>query len=89
MDHGQSPMPGTMSQAEMTKLQDLGGASFDFAFVQAMRVHHEGAIEMASDELSQGSLPEVKRLARQVIDAQQREVNQLRQWAAVWSKTTP
>jgi uncharacterized protein (DUF305 family) len=89
MDHDQSAMPGMMSQDEMTKLQGLRGTSFDLAFVQAMRTHHEGAIKMANDELSQGSLPEVKALARQVIDAQQREIGQLRQWATAWSKATP
>ncbi len=67
MDHDRSPMPGMMSQDEMAKLQGLRGTSFDLAFVQGMRTHQEGAIQMANDELSQGSLPEVKTLARQVM----------------------
>jgi uncharacterized protein (DUF305 family) len=60
MDHYQSPMPGMLSHDEMPGLQGLRGMSFDLAFVEAMRSHHEGAIRMADDELSWGSLPEVK-----------------------------
>jgi uncharacterized protein (DUF305 family) len=40
---------------------------------------------MANTELKDGSLAEVKRLAQQVITAQQREVRQLAAWQQAWA----
>jgi uncharacterized protein (DUF305 family) len=50
-----------------------------------MATHHQGAIDMANTELKEGSLPEVTRLAEQIIDAQQDEMDQLQRWKAEWS----
>ena len=85
MDHGQTAMPGMMDQGEMDQLMDLKGARFDLAFVDMMSRHHRGAIEMANTELKDGSLPEVKQLAQQIITAQQREVSQLAAWQRSWA----
>jgi uncharacterized protein (DUF305 family) len=51
---------------------------FDRAFIQMMIPHHEGAIEMGKAELNQGADPELKALAQDIIDAQQREINEMR-----------
>ncbi|HEX8859602.1 MAG TPA: DUF305 domain-containing protein [Actinomycetes bacterium] len=85
MDHGASPMPGMMGQAEMDELMSLKGSRFDLAFVEMMTRHHQGAIEMATTELETGSLGEVKQLARQIITAQQRETQQMDGWKRAWS----
>jgi uncharacterized protein (DUF305 family) len=61
---------------------------FDLAFVDLMTTHHQGAIDMATTELRDGSLPKVKRLAQQIIDAQQTEIDQLKAWQEQW-KATP
>jgi uncharacterized protein (DUF305 family) len=84
MDH---QMPGMMSDSEMRQLMLKKGADFDLAFVDMMTAHHEGAIEMANTELRDGSLPEVKRLAQQIIDAQQGEIDQFAQWQKEWRST--
>jgi uncharacterized protein (DUF305 family) len=85
MDHDAMQMPGMMSDADMQRLMDLEGAKFDLAFLDMMTAHHQGAIEMANTELRDGSLPEVKDLARRIIDAQQTEIDQLEQWKQDWS----
>ena len=85
MDHGASPMPGMMGQAEMDELMGLKGTRFDLAFVDMMTRHHQGAIEMATTELGAGSLGEVKRLAQQITKAQQREIQQMATWKQAWS----
>ena len=85
MDHGASPMPGMMGQAEMDELKGLKGSRFDLAFVEMMTRHHQGAIEMATTELETGSPGEVKQLARQIITAQQREIQQMDGWERAWS----
>jgi uncharacterized protein (DUF305 family) len=85
MDHGASPMPGMMGQAEMDELMGLQGTRFDLAFLGMMTRHHQGAIEMATTELGAGSLGEVKQLAQQIITAQQREIQQMAAWKQAWS----
>lgn len=85
MDHGASPMPGMMSDAEMEELKGLKDTRFDLAFVDMMARHHNGAIEMANTELRTGSVGEVKQLALQVITAQQGEIQQMAAWKQTWS----
>jgi uncharacterized protein (DUF305 family) len=83
-DHGAMHMPGMISEADMRQLMIVKNQDFDLAFVDMMTAHHEGAIEMATTELRDGSLPEVKRLAQQIIDAQQGEIDQLKAWQQAW-----
>jgi uncharacterized protein (DUF305 family) len=83
--HGDSEMPGTMSEADMSRLMESTGTEFDLAFVEIMATHHQGAIDMANAELRDGSLPEVTRLAEQIIDTQQDEIDQLQRWKTEWS----
>jgi uncharacterized protein (DUF305 family) len=85
MDH---QMAGMMSEADMRQLGVTKDKDFDLMFMDMMTAHHEGAIEMANTELRDGSLPEVKRLAQQVIDAQQGEIDQFTKWQQEW-KATP
>jgi uncharacterized protein (DUF305 family) len=88
MDHGAgTEMPGMMSEADMSHLMEATGAEFDVAFVEMMTAHHQGAIDMANTGLKDGSLPEVRQLAQQIIDTQQKEIEQLEQWKRAWSAT--
>jgi uncharacterized protein (DUF305 family) len=50
---------------------------FDNPFIQMMVPHHKGAIEMAKVQLTKGSDPELKALAQNIIDAQQREIAEM------------
>ena len=61
--HGDTEMPGMMREAEMRRLMESTGTEFDPVFVEMMAAHHQGAIDMATTELKDGSLPEVTRLA--------------------------
>ena len=83
--HGDTEMPGMMSEAEMRQLMESTGTDFDLAFVEMMAAHHQGAIDMANTELLDGSLPKVTRLAQQIVDTQQNEIDQLQRWKTEWS----
>jgi uncharacterized protein (DUF305 family) len=72
MGHGS--MPGMMTDADMAKLMGAKGAAFDKHFLTMMISHHEGAIEMAQQEVAQGSSPEAKALAQKIITDQQAEI---------------
>src|SRR5262249_62155510 len=51
-------------------LRHLHGAAFEQAFMGAMIPHHAAAVAMARLELTHGSHPQLKALARQIIAAQ-------------------
>jgi uncharacterized protein (DUF305 family) len=57
---------------------------FDEAFIDAMIVHHEGAIEMAEAILNSTERDELKEMAREIIEVQRAEIEQMRQWRAEW-----
>jgi uncharacterized protein (DUF305 family) len=50
---------------------------FDAAFIKMMIPHHEGAIEMAREELDKGKDPELRELAENIVETQQREIDQM------------
>ncbi|MFW2853792.1 DUF305 domain-containing protein [Sphingomonas sp. TX0543] len=54
----------------------------DTDFLQAMIPHHQGAIDLARDEIAKGSDPKVLALAQKVIQDQQAEITQMEKWLA-------
>jgi uncharacterized protein (DUF305 family) len=67
-------MPGMMSDADMTKLKAASGAAFDKQFCTMMIAHHEGAVTMATKQITEGSNPEAKALAQKIVADQQTEI---------------
>lgn len=57
---------------------------FDQAFIDAMIQHHQSAIEAAESALAQSDREEILRLGEAIIDAQSREIDQLREWRSEW-----
>jgi uncharacterized protein (DUF305 family) len=65
-------------------LEGKRGADFDHAFIDEMIVHHEGAVAMAEAALEYAEREEVKNLAREIIEAQTREIGMMRGWMEEW-----
>jgi uncharacterized protein (DUF305 family) len=84
MGHGLdgSGMPGMMTGDQLTALVKSEASRFDRMFLAMMIDHHEGAIEMARTVQDEGDNAEVAALADGIIEAQAREIADMRDWLA-------
>ncbi len=81
-------MPGMMNSMkgmDMRLLNAASGNSFDLVFLDMMKPHHQGAITMAREALTRAEHPEIKRIAQQIIRAQESEIEMMNKWNAEWS----
>ncbi|GAB4217744.1 MAG: DUF305 domain-containing protein [Synechococcales cyanobacterium] len=86
MDHSQMDHSG-MGMMQM----DLGpaDAAFDLRFIDGMIPHHEGAVIMAQEALEKSQRSEIKQLAQGIIDAQEKEIQQMQEWRKAWYPDAP
>lgn len=70
-------------QADVDQLKNAK-EPFDLAFIDAMIPHHQSAIDAGKLALQQATHPEIKQLAQKIIDAQQKEIDQMKAWRTAW-----
>ncbi|WP_163722550.1 DUF305 domain-containing protein [Mycolicibacterium psychrotolerans] len=70
---------GMMSDQQLEQLRQAQGVDAAKQFLTGMIAHHEGAVRMAQTELDTGKAEDAKKLARDIIDAQQREIATMKQ----------
>ncbi|MGW7054347.1 DUF305 domain-containing protein [Streptomyces sp. NPDC054887] len=75
-DHGS--MPGMATDDQLAKLRAAEGEEFDRLFLKLMIVHHEGAVAMATEVLTQGNNVQVEEMATDVIAQQTSEIGRMR-----------
>ncbi len=66
----------------MKNMQAAPSGNPDRDFATMMIPHHQGAIDMAKVELQYGKDPTLRRLARDIVAAQQREIAIMRKYLA-------
>jgi uncharacterized protein (DUF305 family) len=54
----------------------------DMDYVSMMVPHHQSAVDMAKAELAHGRDTKLKQMAQQMVDAQQKEIQQFLEWQA-------
>ncbi len=84
--HGQGMMNMGMMGND-TDLERLKNAQpFDKAFIEEMIPHHQMAVMMAQMLQTTTQRPDMKSLAHDIIDAQTKEIGQMRSWYNTWYK---
>jgi uncharacterized protein (DUF305 family) len=68
----------------MMGLNGKTGDELDKAFLEGMIVHHEGAIEMSKALIAGTKRPELIKLGNDIIIAQTKEIEMMRQWGTQW-----
>lgn len=63
---------------------NMAAAMFETMFLKSMPDHHNLAVEMSRICLTKGVRSELSTVCQQVIDAQQREITMLQNWARSW-----
>ncbi|WP_341947193.1 DUF305 domain-containing protein [Microbacterium sp. LWH11-1.2] len=75
MDHGN----GMMSDEDMQALEDATGAEAGRLFLEQMIQHHEGAVDMAQDEVDNGQNSDAVALAETIIESQTTEITTMKE----------
>ncbi|RYY65406.1 MAG: DUF305 domain-containing protein [Chitinophagaceae bacterium] len=78
---------GTMTELMQRNLQQMMDApsrgNNDQDFAAQMRIHHQGAVDMAQLELAQGKDEQLRSMAQQIVQGQQAEIAQFDRYLAV------
>ena len=76
---------GDMRAMGMSDPEELAKADpFDKAFIDDMIPHHESAIAMAEVAREKTDDPEIRRIAEDIVTAQEREIAQMKEWRQEW-----
>ena len=58
----------------------MESGSLDAMFASMMIPHHQDAVKMSQEYLKVGKNEELKKIARDIIQSQPKEIDQLQQW---------
>jgi uncharacterized protein (DUF305 family) len=87
--HGDPPMAGMLSFAEMDAIMSVNGAEFERRWLEGMIRHHEGAIAMAraqqQQQLATGRQPyELATFVEDLLIEQRAEIVKMGEWLEAW-----
>ena len=81
---GAKPMMTHQDMRDMEELEAASGGEFEVRFMMLMTVHHTLAVERARVASRRAGHRALRRLARGIVSAQNREIVQFRNWTAAW-----
>jgi uncharacterized protein (DUF305 family) len=80
-----SPSTKAFQQSDEKMMKDMGvpyTGDADRDFVAHMIPHHQGAVAMAEVQLKYGKDPELRKMAEEIVKAQQTEIAFMKKWQA-------
>ncbi|MER6118433.1 DUF305 domain-containing protein [Streptomyces sp. NPDC001743] len=77
-EHEHGAMPGMATPGQLDELRAAKGTAFDHLFLKLMIAHHQGAITMATEVLSEGNNVQVEEMAGDVVAQQTTEIDRMR-----------
>ena len=90
MNHSDMPMNSNMSSmSDMKSSPNAAAQAYDLQFIDTMTHHHQGAIDMANMALTNSSNAELKTFAQKIIDDQNKEIAQMKDWREKWYAGKP
>ena len=90
MNHGDMPMNSNMSSmSDMKSSPNAASQPYDLQFIDTMTHHHQGAVDMAKMALTRSSNDELKKFAQKIIDDQNKEIAQMKDWREKWYAGKP
>lgn len=79
----------SMSMEQMVaSLAYLEGDKYDEEFVAGMIDHHQAAVDMAKLSASRAKHAEINKLSDDIVVAQEKEIQQMKQWQKNWNYDT-
>jgi uncharacterized protein (DUF305 family) len=87
--HGDPPMAGMLSKAQMAALEKARGAEFERLWLEGMMLHHQGALDMGLEEQKRqfetGRRPYgLDVLTEDIVVVQRAEITQMQTWLKEW-----
>ena len=94
MNHNAMPMNANqdmsaMHQGDMESSPNAASQPYDLQFIDTMTHHHQGAIDMAKMALTKSQSAELKKFAQKLIDDQNKEISQMKDWRDKWYSGKP
>ncbi|MCA1623643.1 MAG: DUF305 domain-containing protein [Acidobacteria bacterium] len=81
-----SNMSGMM---DMNSSPNAASQPYDLQFIDTMTHHHQGAVDMAKMVLTKSNNEELKKFAQKIIDDQNKEIAQMKDWREKWFAGKP
>jgi uncharacterized protein (DUF305 family) len=87
--HGDPPMAGMLSKAQMSALAAAKGAEFERLWLEGMILHHQGALDMGraqqEQQFANGRRPYgIDVMVDEILVVQRAEITKMRAWLAEW-----
>jgi uncharacterized protein (DUF305 family) len=78
--------PGSGKETDLERLARIRGARFDLEFLTVMTARHRAGSKLAATEVREGSVPEVRELAQQLLAEHQDQIGKMQAWRRAWAK---
>lgn len=78
-------MPMGHMDMDHKHMKMTGDQDYDFAMM--MRMHHEKGVKMAQEEIDKGKDPDMRAAAKEIVEAQKKEIAEFDKWLAAHPQT--